>query len=141
MNNLETKSLEAKSATLLTHECGMPILKLMNADGRSLGYVSPFRGYCFQVSATVNGEGDKGSSTVVGLGNIVKAFENFERPATGGGIYSSNAKSPVYGIFSDMAELAISKADIAVYWYTGISKVFEEFIDESIKYITEAVNK
>lgn len=54
----------------------MPILKLAgvtNDDAAAevfVGYLSPFRGYRFQVSATHDGQVDLGSSDVVGLANL-----------------------------------------------------------------------
>lgn len=57
---------------------GIPVLELHVEDCDrkvvvNTVYLSPFRGYCFQVSATLKGEGDCGSTNVVGLGNIIHA--------------------------------------------------------------------
>ena len=52
----------------------MPILTLVCADKDDneivTGYLSPFRGYSFQVSASFTGSVDLGASQVVGLANI-----------------------------------------------------------------------
>lgn len=55
----------------------MPIGILTNSKGREVGYLSPFRGYSFQVSADFEGHGDFGSTQVFGLNNLLDA-----RPGT-----------------------------------------------------------
>ena len=41
-----------------------------NWEGNEVGFLSPFRNYKFQVSATFEGSRDLGSSKVIGLGNV-----------------------------------------------------------------------
>ena len=53
-------------------QSGFPILVFASNGGDKL-YLSPFRGYCFQFSGTINGGGDYGSNEVVGLNNILNA--------------------------------------------------------------------
>lgn len=57
---------------------GVPVLELNVVDferkvNKSTVYLSPFRGYRFQVSGTFDGHGDYGSTEVVGLGNVLHA--------------------------------------------------------------------
>ena len=60
----------------------IPLAVLVSANsGETLGYLSPFRGYCFQVSNTVEGEGDLGSSIPIGLGNILHMEKSSEGSA------------------------------------------------------------
>lgn len=63
----------------------MPIIELC-IDDKTVGYLSPFRGYSFQVSETLNGHRDMGSSQVIGLGNIWKS----RRDETNNKLVSSN---------------------------------------------------
>lgn len=73
---------------IMFHECGMPILVIENTVATSdrkgnpyydKGYLSPFRKYCFQVSSDVEGNGDMGSSKVIGLNNVLNLkVENHE---------------------------------------------------------------
>ena len=57
---------------------GVPVLELHVEDyerkvKRNTIYLSPFRGYRFQVSGSLDGNGDYGSTEVVGLGNVLNA--------------------------------------------------------------------
>ena len=55
--------------------CKMPQLEVMSSNV-VVGYLTPFRHYCFQVSNTINGEGDMGSSPIVRLDEIVNYLED-----------------------------------------------------------------
>lgn len=61
----------------------MPIGVLKTADEKKqvVGYLSPFRNYAFQVSDTFKGEGDRGSTPVMGLLNIIGAVPPAEHQA------------------------------------------------------------
>lgn len=49
----------------------MPIATIIDKiTSKPVGYLGPFRGYKFQISATFEGSRNKGSSKVVGLGNV-----------------------------------------------------------------------
>lgn len=50
--------------------CDMPQLEVM-FNGMVVGYLTPFRHYCFQVSGTVDGAGDLGSSPIIKLDEII----------------------------------------------------------------------
>ena len=50
---------------------GFPCLEVKIEGFEHTYYLSPFRGYKFQVSGTVDGSGDYGSTDAFGLGNIV----------------------------------------------------------------------
>lgn len=80
---------EANSAVTLGNiiktEAGMPILEVL-LNEECTGYLSPFRGYCFQVSMTSSGQWDMGSSPVLGLKNILEATV----PGVIGSGYQSN---------------------------------------------------
>lgn len=73
---IKTEEMEAvgvKKATwgeLRMYENFMPVLEI-KVDDTVVGYLAPFRGYRFQVSGTFNGQGDYGSSEVVGLKNAI----------------------------------------------------------------------
>lgn len=54
----------------VTDEIPVVKLKLELEDGaidEGVGFLTPFRGYCFRVSNTFEGQGDMGSTAVVGL--------------------------------------------------------------------------
>lgn len=51
----------------------MPIGVFVDEEGNEVAFLSPFRNYKFQVSATFDGDRDMGSSKVIGLGNIWSA--------------------------------------------------------------------
>ena len=66
----ELKTVRATFGELKMYENFMPVLEIKVND-KVVGYLSPFRGYRFQVSGTFDGEGDYGSSEVVGLKNAI----------------------------------------------------------------------
>lgn len=63
---------------------GMPIAILVDESGEEVGYLSPFRKYSFQVSGTFEGQGDMGSTRVVGLMNILGSTSDVNQPANCG---------------------------------------------------------
>jgi hypothetical protein len=67
------ESTTATISEIRRHECGMPIAVLVNENGDEIGFLSPFRGYSFQVSGDFEGHGDMGSSRVIGLANVLTA--------------------------------------------------------------------
>lgn len=75
---------------------GLPLLEIHYRDPERntdrIGYLSPFRGYKFQVSKTRKGDWDVASTDVVGLGNIILATENLPTPPNNPrlSIYASN---------------------------------------------------
>ena len=66
----ELNPVRATSGELRMYENFMPVLEIKVND-KVVGYLSPVRGYRFQVSGTFDGEGDYGSSEVVGLKNAI----------------------------------------------------------------------
>lgn len=82
-------------------------------------WLTPFRGYAFQVSGTINGEGDLGSTPVVGLGNIINAFATYTgNPGSRSSIYASNFKLSDLPrpIFAAMAKAAIMEFHMNANW-------------------------
>ena len=92
----------------------IPTLKILDEEGNVRGYLQPFRGYRFQVSGSVKGDGDHGSSEVLGLANIVT------------GVFSgrATAKNPDLSIWaSNSSDICVSLLE-ALAWnaldeYTG----------------------
>ena len=86
--NLKFKSIEISSYDFKRGETQyhMPILKVacVTNDEKEeeviTGYLSPFRGYRFQVSATHDGITDLGASDVVGLANLKITSLGVETP-------------------------------------------------------------
>lgn len=136
-----------KSLRLLTTEekpdgTTMPIVEVICDGGRyEKGYLTPFRGYRFQVSGTKDGQGDCGSSQVVGLGNIVRTLEKCEpigKEATS--IYASNTYV-LNGVLEDLALLALAKFDGSTYLPSECWRELEQFICETIDYINGVIRK
>lgn len=86
----------------------MPILKITKDNDR-VGYLSPFRGYRFQVSGTIAGSGDYGSSSVVGLAKVLYADYSSDKDGTFG--YQSNVSDTGAEILCSLAEIAIRNFD------------------------------
>ena len=82
----------------------MPIGILTNSKGMEVGYLSPFRGYSFQVSATFEGHSDLGSTQVFGLNNLLDARFGTERNIG----YQSNLRMDSVKLY--MLELAAKEA-------------------------------
>ncbi len=59
-------------------------------------WMSPFRGYKFQVSASIDGHTDCGSTEVVGLSNILTAFEDYTKEQTNKSSFTSNVSYEDY---------------------------------------------
>ena len=134
-----TNLTSVKTIEIMVAEGGMPMLKLKGEGGRSLGYLTPFRGYCFQVSFTAEGNGDKGSTSVVGLGKLAYALKHMSEVCSLSSLYSSNGDS-LNLVFGDLAELAIYKSgsilDLEEYAdYT----IFNTFVSDCVKYIREKI--
>ena len=126
---------------------GFPVLVLSNGEKEI--FLSPFRLYKFQVSETLEGSWDLGSSQVVGLGNILSARYN---PTEKKMAYYSNlskVETEKY-ILSLMAKEAIDNAmenaningeiDTSLflnYETSGQYKLFREFINATYTYILE----
>lgn len=56
----------------IVKDVGVPVISLLDdTTKKPIGYLSPFRGYKFQVSRTSDGSCDLGSSRVIGLGNCI----------------------------------------------------------------------
>ena len=103
----------------------IPTLALKDEEGNVRGYLHPFRGYRFQVSGSVEGDGDHGSSEVLGLANIVTA--SFAGRDT--------AKNPDLSVWaSNSSDICVSLLE-ALAWnaldeYTGHTiSIAEEYAD------------
>lgn len=110
---------------------GIPVLKL--AEGK---FLSPFRGYSFQVSGDEEGHGDRGSSKVLGLGNVIQT--KLVRGQLNSSLYASNLASDELPreIFRLMALDAIFQSNFRKEdfeyqdWW-----VFETFIDDCVTWV------
>ena len=135
----------------------MPVLKVdailekgeyVNDGGRSLtfvakeeeetviirsGYLSPFRGYKFQVSGTEDGDWDLGSSKVIGLANI-----DYFRKGSGFSPYASNADryDAIIELFKGQAMLALNEFYGAKITRKEI-KTLDDFCEECVDYINK----
>lgn len=94
---------------MVTKDGEFPIVKVEILDNKDTvidtGYLSPFRGYCFQVSETKEGENDMGASSVIGLGHVLDV--HYVRSSKS--IYSSNKS--IDGVIE---ELLLGQAIIAL---------------------------
>jgi hypothetical protein len=99
------------------------------------GYLTPFRGYRFQVSGTDRGEGDFGSTTVTAL----KAIADMVVPTWKSGApgYQMNA-DPATAVVRDLSELAMLKfaerngAHLSLF---GSNELLDEFVEKTLNYI------
>lgn len=125
-------------------EDGFPVLVLSNFDEKDI-YLSPFRGYKFQVSKTIKGEWDLGGSEVVGLANIISPDHEEKKLSI---FYSNLSKvNTEKYIFELLAKEALDDAckNYIPGWMdpemfnrvkdSGQRKLFKEFIDASYDYI------
>lgn len=72
-NNAELKHAEFIEMTYEGHS-NIPTIKI--TDGVHTGYLSPFRGYSFQVSGTKDGDGDYGSSGIIKFKELYVAIND-----------------------------------------------------------------
>lgn len=127
----------------------MPQLKLMvtsdlGEDGTATRsyYLSPFRGYRFQVSGNADGECDYGSSEVIGLGNVVAACDGYKAPSSNSSIYAAN-DSMCQIIFRGLIKCALDQAKQRCGFSIPMQMeddgwrddIIDEFVDDSINYI------
>ena len=140
MRNLVATNLEKVYSANST----MPQLKII--CGEDEYYLSPFRGYAFQVSNTINGVGSVGCSEVVGLGNIVKACDGYNGSMSNSSIYAANVNL-CKGYFSALCDVAIAKSGIEIpLFFDGIDgelistgEIINDFIEECISYVRKLV--
>jgi hypothetical protein len=61
------------------HDLPTIVVEAVAADGQVVrkGYLTPFRAYRFQVSGTVNGEGDFGSTPVCNLSELARMSDGY----------------------------------------------------------------
>lgn len=123
----------------------VPALEIINDShlGIKKLYLMPFRCYRFQVS-NIHGEGDYGSSTVVGLGNLVHMKGVAPLTPNSFSAFASNIKLDSFGkeFMFHLAQTAVlnyvkrfinTEYVIDVFGYEG-QEVFKEFIDKSFEY-------
>lgn len=135
-------------------ESGMPQLEIIGVTARGeekehTYYLSPFRGYRFQVSENAHGEWDCGSSEVLGLGNIILATKSFEGVASRNSVFASNHGykngNAAKEIFHAMIITALT--DHARMYKEGLSlsmddrRTIDGFVDECYEYLTKVVEQ
>ena len=134
---------------------GFPTIQVRPEGNTEWKYLSPFRGYAFQVSGE-NG-GDYGASQVIGLKNLVDSYHNTAN-GRNSSMYCSNLsdESSVKYLMSQLAFVAVSRyADMEtrnkeqrVYVHPGLfnygtlrirdnkaGENFDEFIDKTYDYL------
>ena len=132
--------------TVYANASKMPQLEIkytIYGDERVL-YLSPFRGYSFQVSGSIEGSGSYGASSVVGLGNIVNIKPSAHSPANGYSAFSSNITSAEYGkefmyglAVTALYKFAVERKLIPASIGGWGSNSFDRFIDECYAYIID----
>ena len=103
---------EYEGVPVLVLDTGMKIPK-RSEEATVKGYLSPFRGYCMQVSGTVSGGSDRGSTQVFGLKNILKV---------------NNADSGYRGYESNLSTKEMQKEFIYMTSQYAIMK-FADYVD------------
>ena len=133
-------------------ESGMPALEIIDEGGERKNplYILPFRCYRFQVT-TLNGEGDYGSSTIVGLGNLINIKPNQPEDTKGFSTFSSNISAESFGkefMYGLALEAIIDYAKryinieyvVDLFGYKGKS-VLREFIELCYTYVESMTSK
>lgn len=129
---------KAQEIEVMMTRGGMPVLKIVVEDNKDF-YLSPFRGYSFQVSGSLEGSGDYGSSEVIGLANVIMAFDNYQKPKSNLSIYAQNS-DPTMIIFRSLINDALRKASIIVPIKVG-DKFRNDIIDEFINDVIDWLHK
>lgn len=120
----------------------IPTMKFV-IDENHKYFLTPFRGYAFQVSYTEDGVGDAGSSDVVGLGNLVRALDGYAYPGSRSSLYAANV-SPLKACFTAFAEEAINRSGLKIPMFIEVNgetmpshRYMESFIDICINWVKE----
>ena len=114
---------------------GIPALEIL-VDGKTFGWLTPFRANCFQVSRTIEGELTMGTSSNYLTDRDLKS-------------YASLSDYEAKKCFRSLASMAMN--DSAGYWYEWFNKdhddiaiqrptmqtKFSQFIDLSINWVKE----
>jgi len=133
-NDLVLKDREVQCEVV--HHEDLPVLKI--TIEKITGYLTAFRGYRMQVSDTVSGIGDSGSTTVIGFGNIILA--QWPDTDSRSSLFAENM-TPVRGILYDLAFLAIHKwcnsLGIKVPMAFKFEPAMEEWLVDTINWLTE----
>lgn len=72
-------AVETITLSSIRYNRNRPVGILTDESGREVGYLSPFRGYSFQVSETFDEDGSLGATEVFGLNNLLDARLGTER--------------------------------------------------------------
>ena len=146
---MATKFNTEKNLEIVVSEDGFPQLRIPCIDSwkdeevEHDYYLSPFRGYCFQISSNADGVGDCASTPVIGLGNVIKACRGYHRTPSSSSIYASNFSSLERGIFDSLVNACIDKfergCDNSFMEFSNTMKILPEFIQASIDYISSLV--
>ena len=141
-----TKSLE-----IITSEDGFPQLRIpciiVSDDGERERdfYLSPFRGYRFQISGDENGSGDYASTPVIGLGNVILASRAYHKLPNSSSVYASNFSSLEKGIFDSLINACIDKFELgcenSFMEFSNTMRILPEFTRVCISYISSVVEK
>ena len=121
---------------IIKGEGGMPQLKL--TDDMGSFYLVPFRGYCFQVTGA-EGDGDYGSSEVIGLANVIAAFSSYNKSSSNLSIYAQN-DDPIKIIFRAFISHALNRANIIIPFKVG-DKFRQDIIDEFVDNVIDWLHK
>ena len=141
----------SKSLEIIISDDGFPQLRIpciiVSDDGEREHnfFLSPFRGYCFQVSGGPNGEGSYASTPVIGLGNVVKACRAYHKLPSSSSIYASNFRSLEEGVFDSLINACIDKfelgCDNSFMEFSNTMRILPEFTRVCISYISSVVEK
>ena len=114
----------------------MPQLEVM-FGGTVVGYLTPFRHYCFQVSDTIDGDGDMGSSPIVRLDEVVYYLEDGTDKAVLKGLAMLALNSVARGFKSyidigGLMKIPAEDEESKDMWYND---VLEMYIDKVYTYL------
>ena len=106
-------------------------------------YLSPYRGYRFQVSGDERGSGSYAATPVIGLGNIILGLCNYKAPMSNYSIYANNFETIIEGIFESLIDSCIDKfestCENSFNSFKNAYKILPEFTQASIRYVSDRV--
>jgi len=123
-----------------TEDKKMPLLEVVGKDDNQVvlftHYLSPFRGYSFQVSRSIGGDHDYASSEVIGLGNIVHMTPQYPEMPNSFSAFASNVSAAFYSraIFKAFATSVLGKYAETIEWQLRYLIKVDENTPEEDKY-------
>ena len=118
----------------------IPTVVIETLTGRKY-FLQPFRGYRFQISGSAKGSGDYGSSTVVGLANVLRLEQHNPPTESRSSIYASNVVDLIDEYFNLLIEQAMHDwgwDHVRTHYYCSI---LPAFVKQVRNWVQEEITK